>query len=109
MAALRAAHNTSASPVESAAFKKWNVAVKLAMADKQMQDYIESLLAEMSGDATLEDLIRKIGEMQRKKILEAARVEAERLQTLVDERVKERRRELAESEPLEIVEEAAVA
>eukprot|EP00490_Sorites_sp_Unknown_P007664 CAMPEP_0114638590 /NCGR_PEP_ID=MMETSP0191-20121206/702_1 /TAXON_ID=126664 /ORGANISM="Sorites sp." /LENGTH=79 /DNA_ID=CAMNT_0001850369 /DNA_START=54 /DNA_END=290 /DNA_ORIENTATION=+ len=61
------------------------------MAQKQTQDYIESLLQTMSEDATLEDLIRKIGEMQRQKILDAAQVEVERLQAIVDQKVQERR------------------
>lgn len=62
------------------------------MTEKQTQeDYIEKLLEDMSADATLEDLIRKIGAMQRQKILDAARLEMERLTAIVDQRVEERR------------------
>eukprot|EP00438_Fugacium_kawagutii_P030739 Skav217071 [mRNA] locus=scaffold1308:26990:27798:- [translate_table: standard] len=62
------------------------------MAEKKTQDYIEFLLENMSADATLEDLIRKIGEVQRQKILDAANLELQRLTAIVDQRVQERRR-----------------
>ncbi|CAE7264008.1 unnamed protein product [Symbiodinium sp. KB8] len=37
--------------------------------EKCTQDYLEELLSEMSETATLEDLIRRIGEKQRERIL----------------------------------------
>eukprot|EP00437_Effrenium_voratum_P040835 CAMPEP_0181470304 /NCGR_PEP_ID=MMETSP1110-20121109/38479_1 /TAXON_ID=174948 /ORGANISM="Symbiodinium sp., Strain CCMP421" /LENGTH=68 /DNA_ID=CAMNT_0023595265 /DNA_START=62 /DNA_END=268 /DNA_ORIENTATION=- len=61
------------------------------MVDRQTQDYVESLLVELGEDATLEDLIRRIGDKQRERILKAAQGEAQRLQAVVDTRVQERR------------------
>jgi len=58
--------------------------------EKCTQEYLEHLLSEMSETATLEDLIRRIGEKQRERILKGAQAEAERLQKIVDRHVKDR-------------------